>query len=47
MNAEIYWKLFMQTGAPEAYLLYTEQVKMEAGHVSDNSGHCPESHTVQ
>lgn len=22
MNAEEYWKLFTETGAPEAYLLY-------------------------
>ncbi len=47
MNATDYWALFMETGAPEAYLLYQKQRKMEENHVFDDSGHCPASHGIQ
>ena len=47
MNATDYWKLFLETGAPEAYLMYNEARKMEASHVSDHSGHRPQSHGLQ
>ena len=31
------WQLFLETGAPEAYLLYKSQARrMESTHVSDN-----------
>lgn len=36
MNAMDYWKLFVETGAPEAYLSYTQALKMEENHVSDD-----------
>ena len=36
MNKETYWKLFLETGAPEAYLLYNRAKRMEHRHVSDN-----------
>ncbi len=44
MNAMDYWKIFMETGAPEAYLSYTKLLQMEGDHVSDDpwpgsSGH--------
>jgi len=44
MNARDYWTIFMETGAPEAYLSYTRALKMEDSHVSDDpwpdsSGH--------
>lgn len=39
MNASNYWELFMETGAPEMYLLYHKALKAEENHVSDNSGH--------
>lgn len=38
MNAKDYWQMFMDTGAPEAYLLYTKAMKMEAANVSDDPG---------
>ena len=38
MNAAEYWKLFMETGAPEAYLLYNKAKKMEDMHVPDDQG---------
>ena len=42
MEARDYWQLFLETGAPEAYLLYSRQVKSETQYVLDHSGHRPE-----
>ena len=39
MNARDYWNFFLETGAPEYYLLYQNALKMEAPDVSDDSGH--------
>ena len=36
MNKSEYWKLFLETGYPEAYLLYNQAKRMEQTHVSDN-----------
>ena len=47
MKASDYWQLFLETGAPEAYLLYSKQLKMEGKHVSDDSGDRPESYGLQ
>ena len=47
MTATDYWQLFMETGAPEAYVMYSRQLKMEATHVYDNSGHRPAGHGLQ
>lgn len=44
MNAMDYWHLFLETGAPEAYLLYSKAMKREESHVSDDSGNRPQSH---
>lgn len=38
MKSSDYWHIFMETGAPEAYLLYSRALKMEAADVSDNPG---------
>lgn len=38
MNSQDYWQLFLETGAPEAYLMYHRQLKSEAQHVYDDSG---------
>ena len=38
MNAQDYWKIFLETGAPEMYLLFSRERKMEASHVLDNTG---------
>lgn len=40
------WQLFLDTGAPEAYLLYKAK-KAEEKHVSDHPGRCTESHGLQ
>jgi hypothetical protein len=34
MNAVEYWNLFMETGAPEAYLLYHASQRTEESYVS-------------
>ena len=47
MNAFDYWQLFLETGAPEAYLMYTKAMKMEGKHVSDDSGSRPQSYRLQ
>lgn len=36
MNATEYWKLFLETGAPEVYLSYIYAMKMEETNVPDN-----------
>lgn len=40
MNSADYWTVFMETGAPEAYLLYSAALKTEGKYVSDDSGSC-------
>ena len=47
MKAQDYWDLFLETGLPEAYLLYNKARKMEVTHVFDGSGSCTEGHTLQ
>jgi hypothetical protein len=47
MDAASYWQLFLDTGAPEMYLLYQKALKTEENHVSDHSGHRPTGHGLQ
>ncbi len=47
MNAANYWQLFLETGAPEMYLLYHQALKTEEKHVSDHPGNCPAGHGLQ
>ena len=47
MNAKEYWKIFMETGAPEAYLSYTLALKMEEPYASDNTGSGAPGHGLQ
>ncbi len=46
MNATDYWQLFLETGAPEAYLLYRKQ-QLEGSHVPVDSGHRPSGDGLQ
>ena len=46
MEANDYWQLFMETGAPEAYLMYKAS-KTEGKDVSDSPGHRPQSYGLQ
>ena len=47
MNAEDYWRLFLDTGAPEMYMLYQNARKMEKIHVLENTGVGTQSNTLQ
>ena len=47
MKSTDYWQLFLETGAPEAYLMYSKQLKAEADYVYDHSGCRPESYRLQ
>lgn len=47
MNSSDYWSVFLETGAPEAYLLYSAALKTEGNHVSDNSGDCSSRNGLQ
>ena len=47
MLAEDYWKLFVDTGAPEIYMLYQNARKMENLHVPDDTGTGTTRHSLQ
>ena len=47
MKAVDYWQIFLETGAPEAYLSYCSALKMEAKYVSDNPGSGASRHGLQ
>ena len=47
MRSDDYWRVFLATGAPEAYLLYSQALKMEASDVSDNTGAGPAGRGLQ
>ncbi len=36
MNAKNFWNIFLETGAPEMYLLYTQALKREEPDVSED-----------
>lgn len=38
MNTNQLWQTFLETGAPEVYVLYNEAKKLEAVDVSDDQG---------
>ena len=47
MDPQAFWQVFMETGAPEMYLLYNKARKMEEGHVFNDPGTGSESHGLQ
>ena len=47
MNAMDYWDLFLETGAPEMYLLFKNAHKSEGVNVFDRSGTGSASHNLQ
>lgn len=47
MDAADYWMIFMETGLPEAYMLYNRAKRMEINHVSDNKSTCNEGNRLQ
>ena len=47
LNASDYWSLFAQTGSPEAYMLYTQQVKREEGNAPEDPSPRPAGYGLQ
>ena len=47
MHSTDYWNFFLETGAPEYYLLYQNALKLEVNHVPDDPGHCAQGHGLQ
>lgn len=47
MNAQNFWQVFLETGSPEMYLLYSQARKMEEHHVSDDQRFDTEGHKLQ
>ena len=47
MTSQDYWQIFLETGAPEMYLLYNKALKMETRYVPDNTGAGAASHSLQ
>lgn len=46
MNSNDYWQMFLETGAPELYLLYHKAQKMENENVLDGSGPRSAGHSI-
>ena len=47
MDAREYWQLFLETGAPEVYMMYTKALKTEEIHVPEHLSAGPESQRLQ
>lgn len=47
MTSQDYWQMFLETGAPEMYLLYNKARKMESVHVLENTGLDTSGHSLQ
>ncbi len=46
MDAEFYWQVFLETGAPEMYLLYNNARKSEDTHAPDDTRPGPAGYTL-
>ena len=47
MESQQIWQLFMETGAPEMYLLYQKAKRMEEPHVFEGTGSGASDYTLQ
>ena len=47
MTSQEYWQIFLETGAPEVYLLFNNARKMEITNVLDNPGTGASGHNLQ
>ena len=47
MDAREYWKLFLETGAPEIYMMYTKALQTEETHVPEHHSAGSESQRLQ
>lgn len=46
MTSQDYWQMFLETGAPELYLMYNNARKMENPHVFNNTSSGDPSHSL-
>ena len=46
MTSQDYWQMFLQTGAPEIYLLFNNARKMEKTNVLDDQGPGTAGHSL-
>lgn len=47
MTSQDYWQIFLETGAPEIYLLYNQARKTETDYVLENPGAGASGNTLQ
>ena len=47
MTSQDYWQMFLETGAPEMYLLFKNARKMETSYVPDDTGAGAPGHSLQ
>ena len=47
LSAADYWKLFAQTGSPEAYMLYSQKLRMEEGNAPEDPSPGPAGYGLQ
>lgn len=47
MEAKDYWQMFMETGVPEYYMMYSKAQKTEGVHVPDDTGSGAAGHGLQ
>ena len=47
MDPQNLWQLFLETGAPEVYLLYQKAIRTEESHVFKNPGTGVADHSLQ
>lgn len=47
MTSHEYWQIFLETGAPEMYLLFNNARKVENNNVFDNPGSGASGHELQ
>ena len=47
LSAADYWQLFAQTGSPEAYMLYSQKLRMEEGNAPENPSPGPAGYGLQ
>lgn len=47
MDSKFMWDIFLETGAPEAYLLFQKIRRTEEHRVSDDKSACAPGHGLQ
>ena len=47
LSAADYWKIFADTGSPEAYVRYSQQLKLEEGNAPEDPSPGPAGYGLQ